>query len=232
MSILVLIIVLLVIFIIVNGVCLLAKNFTTTTQPFIETLGYANENDPYEYPFILENLLSEEHANEIIEHSRDKLFDSEVVGGKFTDIRNSQQTWILKNDPLVKPIFETISSMFNIPFENAEDLQVVHYGPGQYYNEHHDSCCDDNDKCRDFAKRGGQRIITVLIYLNNDFTEGNTYFKNLDLRVKPKVGDAIVFYPLAKNSNKCHPKALHAGESIKSGEKWIANLWFREREFI
>lgn len=194
-------------------------------------LAYTNINDPYDKPFVLENVLTKDQCQEIMNHAREKLFESEVVGGKDQSIRNSMQYWIPKNDPLVKHIFEAMSKRFNIPFENAEELQVVRYLPDQYYNEHHDACCDDNDKCKEFVKRGGQRKLTILIYLNDQFEEGNTYFKNLDLKMKAKPGDAIVFYPLAKNSSYCHPLALHAGMPVKSGEKWIANVWFRERKF-
>ena len=155
-----------------------------------------------------------------------------MVGGKIDNVRNSKQHWIVKNDELVKPIFERVSKMFNIPFENAEDLQVVRYLPNQYYREHHDSCCDNNKACTTFLSKGGQRILTVLIYLNDDFTDGHTYFKNLDMKLKVPSGDAIVFFPLAKNTSKCHPLALHAGMPVTSGEKWIANLWFREHKFV
>ena len=213
-----LIIVIIIVIIIIVGICLLTK-CCKKTEKFTETLGYANDDDPYDHRFILENLISKEHAENIINYSKDKLIDSEVVGGKAKSVRNSQQTWISKNHELVKPIFEYISKAYNIPFENAEDLQVVRYQPGQYYNEHHDSCCDNNDKCREFISRGGQRRLTVLVYLNDGFGDGHTYFRNLDLKVKPGIGDAVVFYPLAKNSNKCHPFALHAGTNVTSKEK-------------
>jgi prolyl 4-hydroxylase len=204
-------------------------------SPFVTAqnyqLGYAHDSDPYDKPFILQNFITREKCQEIIAHANDKLFDSEVIGGVHKNIRNSKQYWIQKNNQLVKPMFEQVSRHFNIPLENAEDLQVVRYLPGQYYNEHHDACCDDNDKCVTFVKKGGQRKLTVLIYLNNDFDEGYTYFKNMDLKVKPRTGDAIVFYPLAKGTNKCHPLALHAGMPVTRGEKWVANLWFREHKF-
>lgn len=193
--------------------------------------GYANKEDPYLKPSILPNLLTEKECIDIIGYASDKLSESEVVGGRHVNIRNSQQYWIPKNNPLVKPLFEKVSKMFGIPIENAEDLQVVRYLPHQYYNDHHDSCCDDNDKCRDFIKRGGQRVLTVLIYLNKDFEDGQTYFKNLDLKLRADPGSAILFYPLAQNSNKCHPDAIHAGLQVSKGIKWIANVWFRENKF-
>ena len=88
------------------------------------------------------------------------------------------------------------------------------------------------EQCTEFIKRGGQRILTVLIYLNDNFEGGETGFKNLNFKTKAKPGDALVFYPLGKEGKYCHPKALHAGLPVLRGEKWIANVWFRERKFI
>ncbi|BCS83404.1 prolyl 4-hydroxylase [Cotonvirus japonicus] len=220
--------------IIIAIIIMLIKNQSKKISPFTnlnESLSYANNNDPYDMPFIMKEIISKDKCQEIINYSKDKLFDSQVLSGKDTSVRNSQQYWIPKNNNIVKPIFDFVSKNFNIPVENAEDLQVVRYLPNQYYNEHHDSCCDQTDKCHEFINRGGQRILTVLIYLNNEFEGGNTYFKNLDVKIKPKTGDALVFFPLAKNTNKCHPLALHAGMPVTSGQKWIANIWFRERKF-
>lgn len=196
------------------------------------TSGYGLDNDPYVKPFVVSDLLTPTQCKQIMQFCEDKLVDSEVVGGKHQHIRNSKQHWIPKTNELVKHIFEKVSYMFNIPIENAEDLQVVRYQPDQYYNEHHDSCCDDNEKCNEFTKRGGQRRLTVLIYLNNEFEGGYTKFKNLDIEMKAPTGSAIVFYPLTLNTNKCHPMALHAGMPVSKGEKWIANLWFRENKFV
>lgn len=197
----------------------------------LNILNYANTSDQYSSPFILHNLIGKEHIEQIISHATNNLIDSEVVSGKYTEVRNSKQTWINKNNPLAKPIFEYLSKLFNIPFENAEDLQIVRYQPNQYYKDHHDSCCDNVKECHNFVKRGGQRKLTVLIYLNDNFEGGETHFKNLNLKLKAKPGDAIVFYPLANDSSYCHPYALHAGTPVTKGEKWVANVWFRENKF-
>ncbi|ARF08669.1 2OG-FeII oxygenase superfamily protein [Catovirus CTV1] len=220
-----------IIIIIVILILILVSMFNINNFEHFEELKYANDNDQYDFPFKIPNLICKEHANMIIERVLNDLKDSEVISGKYTDVRNSKHTWIPKNDPLVKPIFELLSKTFNIPFENAEDLQVVRYQPNQYYKDHHDACCDDVKECHEFVKRGGQRKMTILIYLNDGFEGGETSFKNLNMKVKGEIGDAIIFYPLEKNSNKCHPLALHAGTPVIKGEKWIANVWFREKEF-
>jgi hypothetical protein len=49
-----------------------------------------------------------------------------------------------------------------------------------------------------------------LVYLNDDFTDGETHFPDYgDLKLKAPTGSAIYFEPLG-DGDKCHPKALHA----------------------
>jgi prolyl 4-hydroxylase len=42
----------------------------------------------------------------------------------------------------------------------------------------------------------------------------------------------LLFHPLEKKGGKCHPYALHAGMPVTSGEKYIANIWLREKPYI
>jgi prolyl 4-hydroxylase len=192
---------------------------------------YAKLEDPYQKPFVLNHLLTEEQCRALLSYAADKLKDSEVVGGLEKNLRNSKQCWLSKNDPMISEMYHKLAALFNIPFDNAEDLQIVRYLPGQFFKDHHDGCCDNVDKCRQFLEKSGQRILTVLIYLNEDFTGGETQFRNLDLKLKVPPGDAIVFFPTATGTNKCHPLALHAGTSVLSGEKWVANVWFHSKKF-
>jgi prolyl 4-hydroxylase len=189
--------------------------------------------DAYEEPYIINNIINEQEANHIINKSSMQLHDSLILGETLdTKIRKSKSTWLYKDDPIVMKIMIKISNIVKLPLENAEALQVVKYDPNGYYNEHHDSCCDGHELCTEFIKRGGQRIKTILIYLNDEFTEGATNFPVLNKKFKPPKYSAVIFNPLATNSNKCHPKALHAGLPVKSGTKYVANLWFREKVFI
>ena len=105
---------------------------------------------------------------------------------------------------------------------------MVKYEPNGYYNEHHDSCCDNNDKCKEFTK-DGNRILTMVIYLNDDFEGGATRFPKIDKNFKPKKYSGILFYPMNKNGDKCHTNSLHAGMPVTKGQKYIANVWIREK---
>jgi len=222
-----------VIFVVIIVVIAVKYFFNTYYKYYTLTGDYASMSDPYEEPYIINNIITEQEAKHIINKSSMFFKESRILGETlYTKIRKSKSTWLYKDDPIIVKIMVRIADIVNIPLEQSEALQVVKYDPNGYYNEHHDSCSDGHQLCAEFIKRGGQRIKTVLIYLNDEFTEGATNFPVLKKKIKPPKYSAIVFNPLASNSNKCHPKALHAGLPVKSGTKYVANLWFRERKFI
>lgn len=106
----------------------------------------------------------------------------------------------------------------------AESLQVVHYNVGQKYDAHHD-----------FASTGarGSRYITLLLYLNDQAGPnggGETAFpkgrveKGRGFKVKPKKGQAVLFYNLLPDGN-ADDLSLHAALPVNKGEKWLANFW-------
>jgi prolyl 4-hydroxylase len=195
----------------------------------IVVIFYKKLNYEYIEPKVYESLVTQQEADYILQTASNSFQTSTTVGGLDKNIRDSQTTWISKSDPIVKSIIHKLSHKFLFDVNNAEDLQIVKYLPNGFYKEHHDSCCDETAICRDFIKKSGQRILTILIYLNDDFEEGATSFPNLNLKLKPSIYSGIVFYPLYEN--RCHPKALHTGTPVKSGVKYVCNVWVREREW-
>ena len=193
--------------------------------------GFANIDAKYIMPIVFNNLITPTEADYIIETSKKSFKESKIISGLDSNIRKSKTTWLYKDDPIIYNIIKRICDMNGFPIVNAEPLQVVQYEPGGYYNDHHDSCCDDDPKCTDFVQNGGQRILTVLIYLNDDFTGGATKFSTIGKEIKaPKYG-GIVFRPVENDSNKCHPLALHKGMPVNSGIKYVCNIWIRESEY-
>ena len=88
---------------------------------------------------------------------------------------------------------------------------------------------------------GGQRIATLLVYLNDVEEEngGATTFRDLGkshyLKVQPKKGSALLFFPAAGGipNAPLDIRTLHAGEAMtkdSSVDKWIAQLWLRESD--
>jgi prolyl 4-hydroxylase len=114
---------------------------------------------------------------------------------------------------------------------NAESYQVVHYGPGQEYRAHFDGWDAGTDRGKRCMERGGQRLVTTLLYLNHVEAGGATGFPKLELNVNPLPGSLLLFHNCHPGTNLRHELSLHGGLPVNAGEKWAANLWFRERRY-
>lgn len=195
--------------------------------------GFTRPDAEWDPPISVENIITPEQCKAIIAKAEPLFARSTVVADQSVQaVRTSDTAWIKRDDPLVKDIMTRAMELTGKPWENCEDIQVVRYRPGTYYRAHHDSCCESNNSCRDFEKRGGQRVGTLLLYLNDDFTEGHTHFPDYEnKKLKASPGSAIFFRPMGTTDQRCHPKALHAGLPIENGTKYVCNIWVREGPF-
>ncbi|WP_462114834.1 2OG-Fe(II) oxygenase [Lysobacter xanthus] len=110
----------------------------------------------------------------------------------------------------------------------AEQLIVLRYQPGEEYRPHRDylpSSAIEQD-----GPQAGNRRRTICAYLNTPPDGGATDFPDLDVRVEPKAGRAVVFDNLDAEG-RAIPASLHAGLPVTRGEKWLATLWLRERPY-
>eukprot|EP00854_Cymbomonas_tetramitiformis_P004006 gene4006-4974_t len=116
----------------------------------------------------------------------------------------------MTDDPIIKSIGRRVAELTQDPLEHQEPIQVVRYSPGQYFSEHFDAG-------RDFSTLWlGQRKITVLLYLNEDFTGGNTLFPKLDMSIKPSLGKALLFRNLNNKEALIILKTSHANSDSES----------------
>lgn len=67
-------------------------------------------------------------------------------------------------------------------------LKVGRYYTTQKYANHWDAFDLTTEDGRRFAQNGGQRVCTVLVYLNDVTVGGCTNFPRINLRVQPKKG--------------------------------------------
>jgi prolyl 4-hydroxylase len=197
----------------------------------LEPFSYAEDESEYILPQVYYNIISDFEREYIVDTATSKFEDSEMVSGKDLDYRKSQTCWLYKDDPIIYNIIKRICDKFNHPVDNSEQLQVVKYEPNGFYKEHHDSCCDENDHCSEFIKNGGNRVLTFIISLSDEYDGGETFFPNLHTKYKLPKNGGLLFYPLEKNGDKCHPKALHAGMPVITGTKYIANVWIHQSQF-
>ncbi len=111
------------------------------------------------------------------------------------------------------------------PHCNGEFLSVLHYSPGQEYKPHFDWLPPGED-----FDRGGQRVTTALLYLNEDYEGGETHFLNPDIEFKGAPGDLLVFQN-ALADGSADKVSRHASRPVTSGVKWIASKWFRGKKY-
>ena len=118
-----------------------------------------------------------------------------------------------------------------IPAENGEPLIVLHYTPGTEYKPHYDYFDPADPGHATGLRHGGQRIITLLSYLNDVAEGGATAFPELDLTVEPEAGMVLEFHNTDGHGG-VEPRSLHAGLPVADGEKWLATRWIREGPFV
>ena len=106
-----------------------------------------------------------------------------------------------------------------------EDMQIVHYSPGQEYTAHHDFGYPDT------RPNTPSRSINLAMYLNEGMAGGETHFPRWrsaetdeGLKVTPKKGSALLFYMKNPDGN-LDDLSQHAALPVVEGEKWFANLW-------
>jgi prolyl 4-hydroxylase len=77
---------------------------------------------------------------------------------------------------------------------------------------------------------GGQRISTLIMYLNDVPAGGSTVFPEVGLDVLPRKGNAL-YFAYATEDGQLDRRSLHGGSPVGAGEKWIATKWIRQRPY-
>ena len=200
--------------------------------PWRKARGFADKTAAWDPPVEVGQILTPEECKAIIDFAEPKFARSTLVAADAVDdTRTSETAWLSRDHDLSRKILAKARELTGMPFENCEDIQVVRYKPGTYYKPHHDSCCEDNEHCIKFEDEGGQRVGTLLVYLNDDYEEGWTAFPDANLKLKAPPGGGVFFRPLGKDDWRCHPMALHGGMPVKNGTKYLCNVWVREGTF-
>ena len=179
-------------------------------------------------------LLSDAECDALIAAAKPRMSRSMTVANKtggeeINADRTSQGMFFQRGETeLVRRIEARIARLLNWPVENGEGMQVLQYVPGTEYKPHFDYFDPDEPGTATILKRGGQRVGTVVMYLNEPEKGGGTTFPNVFFEVAPKRGNAVFF-----SYERPHPgtKTLHGGAPVIAGEKWIATKWLREGEF-
>jgi prolyl 4-hydroxylase len=82
-------------------------------------------------------------------------------------------------------------------------LRLYRYGPGERHGAHWDTVVELDD--------GVRSMLTLVVYLNDDFVGGETEFPELGKRIEPRRGRALLF----------QHRVLHEATAVTAGAKLV-----------
>lgn len=183
--------------------------------------------------FLVDGFLSKEECKLWRVEAKPSLQRSTIIieaNADTSEARTSSSATLPKRDWLER----RIADLTAWPPDTQEPPQISRYARGEHYTLHYDHfdprpAGSHNRAPFLYGVRtrtiliartlhpprpsvpGGQRIATILIYLNSPARGGATHFPDLDLRVTPLEGSALVFFPAT------------VGELLQDG-KWCTPL--------
>jgi len=193
--------------------------------------------------FLYRGFLSEAECDFLISLANPRLERSGIVeeGGAdgVSDVRTSNGMFFERaENKEIEEIEGRLSEWTLIPPGNGEGFQVLRYEKDQEYKGHFDYFFDELS-----VKNGGNRLATVLMYLETPESGGETVFGNVPkpasqtleagfsecamdgLAVKPEKGDAVLFWSLT-TAGALDKGSLHGSCPVISGVKYAATKWY------
>jgi len=183
-------------------------------------------------------LLTREICDWLIAQARPRLARAKVydaVAGK--DITHETRTNTAATFTLVDVGFvhlmvqARMSAACALPMENMEAATILHYDPGEEITNHYDFVDPATPNYAEELARNGQRVVTFLAYLNDDYEGGETAFPELGIRHKGRQGEGLYFVN-AHSNGAPDTRMVHAGLPPVRSDKWIVSQFIRGQAFI
>ncbi|MFG6448210.1 2OG-Fe(II) oxygenase [Roseateles sp. BYS180W] len=178
--------------------------------------------------------MTDAECDALAEAARGRLSRSETVatadeGSEVNAARTSEGMFFERGETeLCARIEQRIARLLRWPVTHGEGLQVLRYRRGAEYLPHYDYFDPKHASSAAILKRGGQRVGTLVMYLNTPPVGGATVFPDIKLDVMAIKGNAVFF-----SYDRPDPGTLtlHGGAPVQEGEKWVATKWMREGAF-
>jgi prolyl 4-hydroxylase len=183
--------------------------------------------------FAVRNFASPRMCDRLIELARPRLkaaqtFDPETGAGQYESSRNNSDCHLILpySDLALALVRARIAALIQMPPPFFEPPTMLHYKPGETFSPHYDFLDDTKPGLSKKIAQNGQRVLTFLLYLNEDFAGGETEFPLIGIRYKGNKGDALCFWNVTQDGSPDR-RTLHAGLPPTRGEKWLLSQWVR-----
>ena len=170
-----------------------------------------------------------------IERARDGLIPSMVNDAESGEMRahpmrtaHVSGLWGPRYDVLTAIVQERAARLTRIPVTGHEVPNVISYEVGQHFGYHVDYIDPDTPGFQEELRTVGQRVVTIVTYLNDDFDGAPTDFPLLNIAFRGKPGEAVAFSNVRVDGAP-EPLTQHAGLPPTRGRKWVLSQWLRNR---
>jgi len=180
------------------------------------------------------NLLSAAECEALVDAAQPRLLrsrtiDTQTGGEALNRDRTSDGMFFTRaENAIVQRVELRVAKLLRWPVQNFEGMQVLRYQSGAQYKPHYDYFHPGEPATPALLARGGQRVATLIMYLQAPERGGATVFPDAAISVPPLRGSAVFF---SYGNAAPDSLSLHGGAPVEAGEKWIATLWLRQQKF-
>jgi prolyl 4-hydroxylase len=171
----------------------------------------------------------------LVDRSRDRLVRAPVydaIAKQVTVSATRTNTWAqfdVTQADIVSVLAQVhICANTGVAFRQLEPLSVLHYDTGEQSTEHFDFIDPLTPQYENEVASKGERILTFLVYLNDDYDGGETDLVTVGIKHKGRCGDALYFVNVGEDGRPDR-RTLHAGRPPTRGEKWVVSQFIRNR---
>jgi prolyl 4-hydroxylase len=183
--------------------------------------------------FVIEKFASPEVCDWLIDRAKPHLVDARTIDPQ-TDLlgadqgtTNSMVTFdLFRMDMIFSIMWARITSVTGIS-SGAEAPNILHHAVGESYEPHFDYIENESGAAPDYTQ-GAQRVVTFLLYLNDDYEGGGTEFPLANWGHRGRKGDAMYFWNVDARGSPDR-LSMHTGTAPSKGEKWVLSQWILGR---
>ena len=183
----------------------------------------------FELLIIQPNIIPSQHIQQLLQLTNQPTSNATVGSGEEkVELETRKTEWYPIPLPILQNLNHAVMSCYKTFIEpkyqstvkNLEPTQFLSYPVGGHYIEHNDSENFENGEWVRIANRD----ISILFYLNDNYTGGELEFTQLGLTIKPKTGMMIAFPSYKEFAHKVHP--------VTSGRRYSLVTWLETEKKI
>jgi hypothetical protein len=134
---------------------------------------------------------------------------------------------------IISKIKQKIAIETGHPLENICDPIPTYYTTSSKFDAHWDFIAlnlEIADGYKEMVDRGGNRVATAILNLNEDFSGGETYFDRLCKAAWPNKGQ-LIYFRYDYDDPTINIKTIHTGSVVEYGNKYILTFFIKESDY-